>query len=120
MTTYDYTDEWGADHQLAFIRTSYVFGNGIALKAVCLVDEDDDGPWWEPYASVTVNLPSYPLEDGRCAFLDANNSRHLIEWLVANGLVELTGVAKTSGFCLYPEGRFAQPFLDSCVSDDEL
>ena len=117
--TYAYTDEWGNDYKLSFLKTAYAYGGGIAIEALCEeADPDiDPEPWLEPYANVTVNL-GVPCGE-RCAFLDTNNSRHLVDWMVEQGLVVLTGATMPSGFCIYPEGRFTEEFLAACLTDED-
>lgn len=117
--TYAYTDEWGNDYKLSFLKTAYAYGGGIAVEALCEeFDEDiDPEPWLEPYAGVTTNLGV--TSSKRCAYLDTNNSRHLIDWMVEQGLVELTGMTMPSGFCIYPEGRFTEGFLNDCLNDED-
>lgn len=120
--TYAYTDEWANKHQLAFTHTTYACGGGLAVEALAREydPEVDETPWWEPYAGVTVNLPMFPLADSRCAYLDANNSAHLIDWLADQGIIELTSRSVRSGFCTYPEGRFNESFLADCVDEVKL
>lgn len=108
--TYAYTDEWGNNYELFFVKTVYAYNNRTAILAVC---QEEGESYWEPYTDVTVNLME-TLSGTTYAFLDTNNSRHLIDWMVAQGLVELTGHEAISGFCTYPEGRFTDEFLAAC------
>ena len=117
--TYAYTDEWGNDYKLSFLKTAYAYGGGIAIEALCEEFDEDisDETWLEPYAGVTTNL--CVTSSKCCAYLDTNNSRHLIDWMIEEGLVELTGRTVQSGFCTYPEGEFSDEFLNGCLTDED-
>lgn len=95
-----YTNQYGKTYDLVFTKDEYVMG-GFAITAFC-----EDGP----YATVTKWLPA-PTTNDRCAYLDTNNCQHLIDWLVDEGCVTLTGCCVASGFCTYPEGMFDETWL---------
>ena len=103
-----YTDKYGNDYELMFVKGMYVAGE-LAIVVYC---DDGEGWGWEPYADLTVHLP-YPIFEPDCAFLDTNNCGHLVNAMIDEGLVTLTGREGVSGFCTYPEGRFDSEWLDS-------
>ena len=120
-TTYNYIDKWSDDITLAFTKDNYHIGNDTAIEAVCRVYDEDisDTPYWEGYVPVTVNLPMYEHSEPGAVFLNTNNAKHLITWMVDNGLIRLTGYAAQSGFCAYAEGVPSQELLNSCMSRQE-
>lgn len=94
-------------YELTFYKSRYIADNSIFIEAWCREDGDD---YWEPYADVTKCLYERPA-DG-CSFLDTNNVGHLIQAMVDEGYVELTGRTASSGWCEYPEGRFDKEWLE--------
>lgn len=102
-----YTSKYGDTYEMKFMKDTYNAG-GLAILAFC---DEGKGNGWELYTIVTVWLP-YPTFEFGCAFLDTNNSGHLIEAMVDAGYVTLTGREGVSGFCTYPEGRFDSEWLD--------
>lgn len=84
------------DCKLKFYRGKYEFGGGTALMAIC-----DTG---EPYATISVNFDEVKIPKDHI-FLDMNNCKHLCQQMIDDGLLELTGLQRPSGFCIYPAAR---------------
>lgn len=84
------------DYKLKFYRGKYEFGGGTALMAIC-----DTG---EPYATISVNFEEVKIPKDHI-FLDMNNCKHLCQQMIDDGLLELTGLQRPSGFCIYPAAR---------------
>lgn len=61
------------------------YGNGRV--ALCLIDADDG----EPVATCTVNLPDEPLDDGEVFIKDYAENLGMTQFLVKEGVVQLTG-----------------------------
>jgi len=109
----EYTDPYGNDYTLAFEKAAYVYG-GLAIEVHC---KERGSEWWEPYGTLTKNLPGFATpQDG--AFLDANNLGPLCDRVMAEGWAEQVGEAR-SGFCIYPLVEFADKFLDEVCYDAE-
>ena len=108
--TYEYEDEWGRSYSIRFRTGRYENGR---LYADCDCWDEEMGEW-VAYAPITVNLWA-PIDGDDYAYLDSNNSRHLCEWLVAQGLATLTARTARSGFCVYAEARFSEEFLSSAM-----
>ena len=64
----------------------------------------DENGYEEPFATLTVNLDIKLPED--CAFLDTNNLRDAINFVLKYNLGKFTGISRTSGFCEYPLFQF--------------
>lgn len=111
MQSFEYENEWGQAHQLAFQRASYAHGGSLAVMAWCW---SEDG-YWEPYASLTVNLDDGAASRNR-AYLDANNVEGLCDFVVGNGWAEVVGVG-ASGFCAYPLVEFSEEFVSDICSE---
>ena len=80
-----------------------VYDNGrLAIFAEC------DGA---PYGRATVNLPDAWLTGDRCAFMDTNNSRALVDRIEELGIAEWTFAQACSGYCTYPEFQFDEEWL---------
>lgn len=108
---YTYTDQWGNDLTVFFAKSTYNTGSGLFVECyVETVDEYDGETYEEAYTPVSVNFGVQTEPD--TIFVDANNSGHLVEWMLAKGLATLTGNAIPSGFCVYPEVRLSQEFID--------
>lgn len=83
-------------------RSTYADNGRLAIVAMC-----EDGP----YGVATVNLSDYWLTNERCAFMDTNNSRALVDRIEELGIGEWTFGQARSGFCTYPEFEFDEEWL---------
>ena len=103
-----YTDIWGDELDMEFIRTHYIDNGRPAIVAVC------DG---EEYAVVTVNIFA-PLTalDGYRVHADTNNCERLVEEMCEQGYMTKTGLVGQSGFCEYPEVELNREWFDSLPS----
>lgn len=73
---------------------------------------------WEPYGTLTVNLEERSLGKNK-AYVDTNNlGAEILDWITDNGLGELTGNEKKSGFCTYPEVLFYEEVLKQFNTED--
>lgn len=84
---------------------------GLAVLA------EEDG---EPYACLTVNLPSYVNPDvceviciPNAAYIDNNNCPWAVSELIEMGIAKDTGYTKGSGWCEYPLLQFDEEWLKS-------
>jgi hypothetical protein len=117
---YTYTDKWGDAITIFFIRGAYQQGQNLFVECECEhYDEEYDETCVEGYAPVTVNFGDEGMCEPDEAFVDANNSGHLINWLIAEGYVVPTGITIASGFCVYPQVRFTKEFLDSTGTPED-
>lgn len=94
---------YGTKHLISLERTSYLTGG----LAVTMVDYAEG--YEEPYATLTVNLESFPYPlDADTAFLNTNIccGVDILQWVVENNIAYPMGVTETSGFCEYPLVRF--------------
>ena len=64
----------------------------------------------EPYATLTVSFGEF-IGLKNSAYIDTNNCR-FAQQLLNQGIVEDTGLRKSSGFCEYPLWTFKQEFLE--------
>ena len=107
---------WGEDHTLQFVKQNYFNGN-LAIEVL-----SEESGCWEPWCSLTVNLPGF-IHDENEAFLDTNNcSKEIIDWIFKNKYVKKIGERK-SGYCTYPLVEFSKEFMEmvftSPVSDED-
>lgn len=65
-------------------KSYYEHGKRVALT---LIDADDG----EPVAACTVNLPDEPLGDGEVFIKDYAENAGMTEFLVKEGVIQLTG-----------------------------
>lgn len=107
----EYTDQYGDNYTLAFERAEYCFGD-IAIEVHC---KEEGEEWWEPYATLTVNLGL--CFDGQ-AHLDTNNVKHLCEFVMERGWAKRIGEG-ASGYCTYPLVEFTDEFLNDICLDAE-
>ena len=89
------------DYSLLFHRGKYRYGLNTALYAYC-----SNG---EPYGSISVNFDDVKLPSNQI-FLDTNNTKDLCVQLIEDGLLELTGLEKPSGYCVYPVAKITKKF----------
>lgn len=105
---------WGEDHALQFVKQQYYNGN-LAIEAL---SEDEEYGGYEPWCSLTVNLPGF-MHDGNKAFLDTNNcSKEIIDWLFKNKYVKKIA-ERQSGFCTYPLVEFSKTFMEMILVNEE-
>ena len=105
MKTYEFTDKYGNEYDLAFERTAYTMGDGLAIEVHCREKGYD---WWEPYGTLTKNFLFNHGED--TAYVDDNNLHDLCEFVLEMGWARCVGSIH-SGFCDYPLFRFSEKFL---------
>lgn len=89
------------DFELGIEIQQYSVGGGIALFLHCI----ENGEAVEPFANLTVNLPSYHT-GGTKAFVDTNNFPQALDLIEKNNLGHWTGELAQSGFCAYPKVEF--------------
>ena len=105
---------WGEDHALQFVKQNYFNGN----LAIEVMSEDEEYGGWEPWCSLTVNLPGFMLDENE-AFLDTNNcSKEIIDWIFKNKYAKKIG-QRQSGFCTYPLVEFSKAFIEMIVVTEE-
>ena len=62
---------WGEDHALQFVKQNYFNGN----LAIEVMSEDEEYSGWEPWCSLTVNLPGFMLDENDTPWLTDLNPR---------------------------------------------
>ena len=99
---------WGEDHALQFVKQEYLNNGNLAIE---VLSEDEEYGGWEPWCSLTVNLPGMCLDSNE-AFLDTNNcSKEIIDWIFKNKYAKKIG-ERQSGFCVYPLVEFSKAFME--------
>ena len=91
------------------VRGAYADGS----LAVQMLREGDG--FWEPYATLTVNLCDERNQNASFAYVDTNNLPTAAEFLVENGLATYTGMTRPCGFCAYPLFAFTSEFFETCA-----
>ena len=84
-------------YDVKFKVSRYAADNSLAVSAWDLQEG--------PIATLAKCLDDKELADNE-AYIDANNCPWALEFLAQNGLAELTGSQRPSGFCVYPQVRF--------------
>ena len=113
MKTFEFEDQWGNVTSVRLVRRAYADGS-LAVQALREVDG-----YWEPYATLTVNLCGERSQNASYAYVDANNLPTAADFLVGNGLAAYTGMTRPSGFCAYPLFAFTGEFFAACADDAE-
>ena len=113
MKTFEYKDQWGGVTRVRLVRGAYADGS-LAVQMLC----EGDG-YWEPYATLTVNLCDARNQNASYAYVDTNNLPTAADFLVENGLATFTGLTRPSGFCTYPLYAFTAEFFETCANDVE-
>ena len=86
-------------HEIAFEIKNYTNGN---LEVVVVEAKGDCYEFW---SFLTTDL-GYKCKPN-CAFIATNiNPSYFIEWLIENGLGNLTGRIEKIGWCYFPEFEF--------------
>jgi len=107
MKTFNFKSRYGTEYELAFEKATYAYFGNLAIEVHCK-DKRERYAFWEPYATLTVNLdPVMP----NMAYLDSNNVPDLCEFVIDKGWAEKIGEG-TSGFCTYPLVLFTDEFLN--------
>ena len=109
MKPFDYKDQWGGVTRVRLVRGAYADGS-LAVQALC----EGDG-FWEPFATLTVNLCDVRSQNASYAYVDTNNMPAVADFLVENGLAAYTGLTRPSGFCAYPLYAFTAEFFEACA-----
>ena len=111
MKTFDFKDQYGDTMRVSAVRGAYADGS----LAVQMLREGDG--YWEPFASITVNLCDERSRNASFAYVDTNNLPAAPAFLVENGLASFTGLTRPSGFCAYPLFAFTSEFFAACADD---
>ena len=112
MNTYKFKSRYGTEYEIRFIKARYMYGGSLAIK---VEDFEPDGEWWEPYATLTVNIDDFPYK--RCAYLDSNNVPDLCEFVLEKGWAKEVGCGR-SGYCTYPMVAFTDEFLNDVCEEE--
>lgn len=101
--TFTFVDPWNGDKMDAYFEFGkYWFNDRIAIQLYAKSQKEKED-FFEPYCSVTVNLPSAKMDADNLVFVDVNNAPWLEGLLAENGFGLPTGRFRTSGFVNYPE-----------------
>ena len=93
-----FEDEYGNKYTLIFYKTKYCTGN-TCIACNCTTDNI----FFEPYATVTVNLPhAYNYPSRYWVTGDWNNCSKLICEMIDLGIFSYYGSLVRSGYCKYP------------------
>ena len=90
----------------------------IALE---LIDTEDG----IPYANATVNLPDVLLEENEVLIKDYSENEGILDFLLTNNIVKLTGKGVQSGFAwipvciLNPESEWGTTPVNTPITDEE-
>lgn len=107
MVSLDYMASWGERVDLVLCAERYQVGGGTALLALDACDPESD-EYLELWDTLSVNIPDSPWASDWCSepdniILDTNNiSRELVDALIKNDIISLSGGEVFSGFCSYP------------------
>lgn len=89
------------EHELTVTVCSYAQNGRLAVNLLC--KEDD---FWEPYASLTVNLPKEQLRANEAFIKDFDENTGLLDFVLKNRLGTLCPEKGHSGLCIYPKIAF--------------
>ena len=105
---------YDTEYTLAFEKAHYYYDDRVAIEVHCREKGEE---WWEPFGTLTKNLPEYSTPPN-AAFLDDNNLHKLCERVLDEGWAQVIGEAD-SGFCVYPMVLFTDEFLEEVCLDAE-
>ena len=108
---------YGTTYELKFQKGRYS-NNRLAIQVLGRREDED---WYEPFCTLTVNLPDVILSsDGskdlpsNMAFIDTNNCpEYLFMQLADEGVMTVTKTRARSGYCTYPLVKFDEDWLAS-------
>lgn len=89
------------DYELTVTVCSYAQNGRLAVSLLC---KDED--YWEPYSSLTVNLPREPLQVDEAFIDDFDENTGLLDFVLENQLGTLCTDSGHSGFRTYPKIAF--------------
>lgn len=89
------------EHELTVTVCSYAQNGRLAVNLLC-----KEGEFWEPYASLTVNLPKEPLQANEAFIKDFDENMGLLDFVLKNQLGTLCLERGHSGLCAYPKIAF--------------
>lgn len=93
----------GKTNLIKLLKTNYIMApDKLAVQMFCW---DEEYKFWEPWSTLTVNTGDQPLNKN-CAFINTNNNKDIIGWMIKNGMGRTTKRFSVSGFCTYPEFEF--------------
>lgn len=91
---------------VTFEKSRYIDQNNLYIR---IVTWEEGYP--EPWSDLTVNLGVKCEEN--TAYIDVNNNGpEILDFIIDNGLGVPTGKMLPSGFCVYPEVRFRETFMN--------
>lgn len=90
---------WGNEYDLCIEVCQYEQNKNLALQLYF----SDDG-YWEPFATLTVNVGEKCNEN--CSYVDTNNCPWAPALIEKYRLGEYTGEVGFSGYCSYPGYKF--------------
>lgn len=103
------TTRWNEELEFIFQVNRYANGNNLAIE---VLSWNEECKFWEPYSTLTINLPGMHNEP-REAFIDTNNGDpNIIKALEKLGYIKNTGIVRNSGYCIYPLYEFSKEFLN--------
>lgn len=104
---------YGKNNLITLVKTNYV--TDPDKLAVQMLYWDEEYKFWEPWSTLTVNTGDQPLNKN-CAFININNNKDIIGWMIKNGMGRTTKRFSVSGFCTYPEFEFNDRTLNQMLN----
>lgn len=107
--TYYYTDVTGKLHEISFLKEKYITKN-ICITAIEHVLTENGYDTVAEYSKVSINLSDTPSTD--CIWCDTTEkAKHLINWMLDNNLLTLTGKTKTNNYYVWHEAKLSRELL---------
>lgn len=104
--TYELASQYGGTYTVQPVLNMYAHNNNLYVGLEC---RDPDDGFWEPFASVTVNITELPY---LYATIDTNdNGPKILDFLEQNGFGQRTDFSIPSGMCYYPVFQFSEEKL---------
>lgn len=103
----------GKTNLIKLVKTNYIMApDKLAVQMFCWNEKYE---YWEARCTLTVNTNDKPLNKN-CAFIDINNNKDIIGWMLKNGMGRTTKRFSVSGFCTYPEFEFNDRTLNQMLN----
>ena len=104
---FEFKDPWDGWKMEGYFKFGTYGDGGRVAISIHARRKDDPQDFFQPYCSVTVNLPNRDLANkDEFGFVDVNNAPWLEGFLASKGFGMPTSRFATSGFCNYPEYFF--------------